>query len=224
MKPTPPPPTHNEPRGYGPNVWRPTFPSALVDFNPDLPPAAFPTIDCQQPPKPLAQEVLGSSSNKIGPMQGHGGANIVSGESIVDGHHMAKSNHERGMGRDGDGDVSMLDAGYDFRDNAPDKLDYQACWDYVNYLNELENSAEGVTRSMNLSDDENDVGIGAYEAAGISAVSLSSLPLYFQKERFKGCVPTNEKLLLIEPPSRRKMERYIPNPPNRNLRESPFCL
>ncbi|KKZ68335.1 hypothetical protein EMCG_06011 [[Emmonsia] crescens] len=172
MKPTPPPPAHNEPRGYDPNVWRPTFPSPLVDFNPDLPPAAFPTIDCHQPPKPPAQEVLWSSSNTIGPMQGHDGANVVSGESILDGHHMAKSNHEQGMGGDGDGDVSMLDAGYDFSDNTPDKLDYQACWDYVNYLNELENSAEGVTRSMNLSDDENDVGIGAYEAAGMSVGPL----------------------------------------------------
>ncbi|KAG5293000.1 lymphocyte-specific helicase, SNF2 family helicase/ATPase PasG [Histoplasma ohiense] len=170
-KPAPPPPARNESRSYKPDFGRPVFPPPFVDFNPNLPPAAFPTIDTQQPPKCPAQEAPQSSRDRIGSMQERSGANYFGHENIT--NCQCNASRERGMA--GKGEVSMVDVGDDFSSSVPGKLNLQVSCDCVNYPNELENSEHGTRSSMNLSDDENDVGIGAYEAAGMSAGALQEI-------------------------------------------------
>ncbi|KLJ08332.1 hypothetical protein EMPG_16238 [Blastomyces silverae] len=161
-KPTPLPSACSEPRGYKSNVRRPAFPSPIVDFNPDLPPAAFPSIDFQQPPKHPAQETAGSSSNITEPMHEHAGA----------GGRQYRATTNREQEAAGDGDVSMVDAVYDFGNNAPAAFNFQAGWGYANNPYQLGNSEHGLRNSLNLSDDEIEVGISAYEAAKMSARPL----------------------------------------------------
>ncbi|OAX82094.1 hypothetical protein ACJ72_03556 [Emergomyces africanus] len=169
---TPQPSVQSQLNGYNPVVGRLAIKSAIVGFNPDLPPAAFPTIDGQQSPKLPTQEVPESFSNMAGRIQEFSGVAGIGRQNIAEGHYnMASSNQEQGM--TGDGDVFMIDSGYDFgSSNALEELDYEACQRDINYLEELWNSAHGARSSMNLSDDENVVGIGAYEAAGMATSPL----------------------------------------------------
>ncbi|KAL2364930.1 hypothetical protein RJZ56_002192 [Blastomyces dermatitidis] len=170
---TPPPLACSEPRGYKSNVRRPAFPSPIVEFNPDLPPAAFPTVDCQQLHKRPAQETAGGSSNITEPMQEQAGTGGVFGrQDVADRQYKTTTNHEQKVG--GDGDVSMVDAVYDFGNNAPAAFNFQAGWGYANNPYQLGNSEHRLRSSLNLhiSDDENEVGIGAHEAAKMSARPL----------------------------------------------------
>ncbi|OJD25087.1 hypothetical protein ACJ73_03543 [Blastomyces percursus] len=171
--PTPPPSACSEPRGYKSNVRRLAFPTPIVDFNPDLPPAAFPTIDCQQPHKHSAQETAGSSSNITEPMQERAGVGGDFGrQDVADCQYRAATNREKKVG--GDGDVSMVDAVYNFSNNAPAAFNFQAGWGHANNPYQLGNSEHGLRSSANLhiSDDENEVGMGVYEAAKMSARPL----------------------------------------------------
>ncbi|OJD16417.1 hypothetical protein AJ78_03404 [Emergomyces pasteurianus Ep9510] len=220
IKPTPPPPACAEPRGYNLGVGRRAIPSPFVDFNPGLPPAAFPTIDNLQSPNPPKQEVPDSFSDMTGPMLEHAGANDVSRRNIAHGRNMASSYQEQGEGEgDGDGDLFMADAGYDIRSsNAPDELSHKAYEDDVNYL-ERWNSALGVrSSSMDLSDDENDVGAGAYKAAGMSAsplpkVEWSDISPVLQTEIFENLrsiydYPKAVQVLKLNPREQVKMIAY----------------
>ncbi|PGH06323.1 hypothetical protein AJ79_06566 [Helicocarpus griseus UAMH5409] len=161
VKSTPPTASRDEPRGYIPSGSRPAAPPPFVDYNPNLLPAAFPTLDQPRPSvaDPAEERIENLRSTPVSGM-------------INEKTSGGQSDHRKGQGRVFDGDVSMADAGSDTSsDDGPDQLDYQACVEYVDKLDEA-NRVKEVANEMRLSDDENEVGIGAYEAAGVLANSL----------------------------------------------------
>ncbi|PGH08541.1 hypothetical protein GX51_01060 [Blastomyces parvus] len=160
--PTPLPPACSESRGYQSNVRRPAFPSPTVDFNPNLPPAAFPTIDCQQQHKHSAQKTGRSSSNITKPMEEHAGASAFGRQDVANRQYKATTNRQQEMG--GDGDVSMVDAVYGLGNNAPAAFNFNA----NNPYQLQSNSEHGLRSSLNLSNDENEIGPSASEAVKMS--------------------------------------------------------
>ncbi|ODH25693.1 hypothetical protein ACO22_05151 [Paracoccidioides brasiliensis] len=169
-------PVHDEPRVYKPksDPTRPAFPIPFTDFNPNLPPAAFPTLDFLKRSLTPEQRTLEHLNNTTSRVQGHSGAKKYNSENVTDGIGRSKcdySHEHKHKTTKGSFLLTETESNPD-NDNLPGDVDHQDWSDTMGYLHGAESSPETMSARMALSDDENEVGIGASEAAGTSGDSL----------------------------------------------------
>ncbi|PGH17584.1 hypothetical protein AJ80_04762 [Polytolypa hystricis UAMH7299] len=126
-----------------PAAARPAFPPPYIDFNPALPPAAFPTLDQARPTNPMGKE---------NPSQGQGDSVDIDGVMEVDGevnaHHV--SDQEDQVDSSSDTDSPDLD-----------ELDNETYRKHLATLSQAANDAQR-TEYLDWSDSENN---GNYQTA-----------------------------------------------------------
>ncbi|KAK2795734.1 hypothetical protein FQN52_003583 [Onygenales sp. PD_12] len=171
IQPTRPPPPP-EPRVYMPRGARPSIRPPFIEYNPNLPPAAFPTLDAPQPSQQHTREPNGISANNAS-INGIGGGQE---QQVWNGNTVILSRQGRnGVARNGpqiDGeDAQMLDCDEEvgFDDNIPQYYKDEAPLGDADFGKSVAWSRDEFDDPVDVSGEGPDLGIETSRAAGIGA-------------------------------------------------------